>query len=135
MMLEDLEDEKAAKVRDRAKVTIPGSEDAYASMLAQFNDGKHEGKAPRSMPISNDIGHRAYTLRKWIAKNPGCKSLAIKQGAGLGAHDFKNFISWLYTRDLVFKSGGKSSSLMQYFATEDELLEYEAFKALKGKTK
>ena len=127
MMLEDLEDEKAAKVRDRV-FTPPAM--TWAEMAEKE---KHKGKAPRSMPISNDIGHRAHTLRKWIAKNPGCKSLAIKQGTGLGAHDFKNFISWLYTRDLVFKSGGKSSSLMQYFATEAELLEYEAFKALKAK--
>ena len=48
MMLEEINDLKDRQAQENAKaVVIPGNEDTYASMLTQFNVGKHKGKLPK----------------------------------------------------------------------------------------
>ena len=97
MMLEERNDQLDADVRQRAKaVIIPGSEDAYASMLAQFEkrQGVNKPKLPKTepKPMQRGLhkGHMAFlaileehgpTYRKTLAKILGLAPSSISDYA------------------------------------------------------
>jgi len=123
MMLEERNDQLDADVRQRAKaVIVPGSEDAYASMLAQYEkrQGVNKPKLPRmeQKPMLTEMTHGHKAMLAALGNGPVNRQTLAKM-LGVSAASISDYAKRLMYLRLVRKQNrGEAGTL--YFLVEKE---------------
>jgi len=122
MMLEEINDQLDAQNRAKA-ATIPVSEDAYASMLAQFE--KAQGRNKGKMPKPNFMEHKAecnanqQKVLDLLAEHGPMKRAHIAELMGVSPSSVSDYAKRLRFLGLVYTSNMKTDKALYHLVEKE----------------